>query len=680
MKLGLNHVPLKAFDIEGALYELGQLLDMIADCVYDVAQLCDRKKRLVRKPALDKARKKMSSYWIKHRHFTAEPIDQANMRREIEFVTRRHLVTATDKAANTPAFVCVNFIRELALKRLSSPDFILQHEELGLIMVAMHAENEHLTALPRVGASLPYLMAVFKAHKRSFRWITNTSNSAVSSMAKLCACLLAFLAPSVIDFCEEESNWMEDEYGVRPNLWWPTSSVGEFAASLPPNVTSVFSADITRCFELIPTDTSEHSLVAAVKFFVESAMKHRRDRSPRDSVKVTLAPRYDTLLSDIPIELLPGSAHHHVVTTSPNITDNCRHRAIMKLGLNHVPLKAFDIEGALYELGQLLDMIADCVYDVAQLCDRKKRLVRKPALDKARKKMSSYWIKHRHFTAEPIDQANMRREIEFVTRRHLVTATDKAANTPAFVCVNFIRELALKRLSSPDFILQHEELGLIMVAMHAENEHLTALPRVGASLPYLMAVFKAHKRSFRWITNTSNSAVSSMAKLCACLLAFLAPSVIDFCEEESNWMEDEYGVRPNLWWPTSSVGEFAASLPPNVTSVFSADITRCFELIPTDTSEHGLVAAVKFFVESAMKHRRDKSPRDSVKVTLSESVRMIPSWASRHLCLTDESMFFTEKEIVPVTEWCVSHSLVQLGGEVWRHLLGIPMGLACFPL
>ncbi|GBG77894.1 hypothetical protein CBR_g25826 [Chara braunii] len=315
--------------------------------------------------------------------------------------------------------------------------------------------------------------------------------------------------------------------------------------------------------------------------------------------------RYLALLSDIPTEVLPESTHQHVVTMNPDITNNYRLRTMPKQGLNHVPLKAFDIEEALYELGQLLDKIAECIDDVARLCDRKRKLVKKLALDKARKKMCSYWEKHRHIFVEPIGQANVKTEIEVLTGRFLVTAKDKAANTPTFVCDNIIREFAVKRLSSPDFVLLHEEPELIEAAIHAETEHLVVLPHAGASLPYLMAVFKAHKWSFRWITNTANSVVSSMAELCACLLCFFTPSVRELCKDRSNLMEAEYDVKPNLWWPTSSVGEIAANLATILTPEFSADITRCFELIPTDTPEHSLVVAVIFFVECAMKHKCD---------------------------------------------------------------------------
>ncbi|GBG62271.1 hypothetical protein CBR_g29879 [Chara braunii] len=390
--------------------------------------------------------------------------------------------------------------------------------------------------------------------------------------------------------------------------------------------------------------------------------------------------RYEPLLSSIPIELIPGSTHQHVVTMSPEITDNYRLRAMLKEGLNHVPLKALDIEEALYEMGQLLDRLADASVGVLQLSDRKRRLMKKLALDKARTKMSRYWNKHRHVSAEPIDQASIKKEIEFISRRFLVLATDKAANTPTYVCVNFIRELALQRLSSPDFVLLHEEPELLEAAMHAETAHLVALPRTGVNLPYLMAIFKAHKGTFRWITNTANSSVSAMAEVCACLLSFLVPSVRDFCEEKSLLMEAEYGTKPNLWWPVSSIGEFAASLPQMVSSVYTADITRCFELIPTDSSEHSLVAAVKFFVECAMAHRRDRSSRDSIKIRVTNGGSMFASWTDKHLCPPEDCMHFTEKEVVWVTEWCVSHSLVQMGGEVWKQVLGIPMGLACSPV
>ncbi|GBG77789.1 hypothetical protein CBR_g25720 [Chara braunii] len=391
------------------------------------------------------------------------------------------------------------------------------------------------------------------------------------------------------------------------------------------------------------------------------------------------AERYMQFHSEKTLELLPGAEHTHVLTLDAGITSDCRLRAMIKVGLNHIPLRAFDVDEALFELGGLLDRLIMTSHDIANLREHQRRKFKQIVLDRAKSKMNGYISRHRFISAEPIDQTSTRREIEFLTQRFLVSPTDKSANTPSFVCTNFIHVLALRRLLGPDFVMQQEDPEQLISVIKGSLIHLPALPSSHDTLPYLMTVYKAHKQSFRWITNTANTVVSPMADLCACLLRFLIPSVQSFCSEKSRAMEAEYDVRPNLWWPISSVGEFAANLPQSVYAVYTTDIMRCFETIPTDDSEHSLLTAVRFFVQTAMIYRRDRSSRDIIKVRVTAQGKMIPSWTDARLENTTEELFFTEAEVSDIS-WCLDHSLVQVGACVWKQVLGIPMGVACSPI
>ncbi|GBG87136.1 hypothetical protein CBR_g44593 [Chara braunii] len=376
------------------------------------------------------------------------------------------------------------------------------------------------------------------------------------------------------------------------------------------------------------------------------------------------AERYMRFHSEKTLELLPGAEHTHVLTLDSHITSNCRLRAIIKAGLNHIPLRAFDVDEALFELNGLLDRLIMALYDIASMGEHQRRRLRQIVLDRAKCKMDGYICRHRFITAEPIDQKSTRREIDFLTERFLVSPTDKSANTPSFVCTNFIRTLALRRLLGPDFVMQQEDPQQIISTIKASLTHLPVLPIAHDVLPYLMSVYKAHKQSFRWITNTANTVMSPMADLCACLLRFLTPSVQSFCAEKSRTLEVEYGVKPNLWWPITSVGEFAANLPQSTYTVYTVDITRCFETIPTDGSQHSLMLAVKFFVHLALIYRRDRSPRDVIKVRITARGRMIPSWIEARLENSAEELFFSEDEVNDVSRSCLDHSLIQmLGGR-----------------
>ncbi|GBG83132.1 hypothetical protein CBR_g36750 [Chara braunii] len=287
-----------------------------------------------------------------------------------------------------------------------------------------------------------------------------------------------------------------------------------------------------------------------------------------------------------------------------------------------------------------------------------------------------------HIGGEPINAVAVRSEIDWLTRTFLICPTDKAPHTPTFVCTNFIRRFALKRLSGPDFVPTTEQptQAAAWLMQEASSFAPNSCMEDKTQLPHLMTVYKVHNESFRWITNTAGSVLAPVAKICDCILKLLAIDVQTFCVKKSKLVEQEIGVRPNFWWPISSIGEFVANLPERVYAIYTGDITRCFETIPTDGSEEGLIEAVKFFVACAMEWRRERTTRDMVAISISARGSMFPDWVSSIQDRDREKLYFDEQGIIDACEWLISNGLVQMGDDVWKQVLGIPMGLACSPM
>ncbi|GBG72615.1 hypothetical protein CBR_g12188 [Chara braunii] len=310
--------------------------------------------------------------------------------------------------------------------------------------------------------------------------------------------------------------------------------------------------------------------------------------------------RYSDMRSSRSIELLRNEGCTHVITLDSSITDNPLLQEIINTGLNHIPLMALDVEEAVAELDRFLDELFASVMELRTLTESTKSFLRRIIMKKGKAKMSRYKEAHRHATAEPFEHPAVKRELDFITGRFLICPTNKAPNTPAFVCKNFIRKLAFQRLSGPEFACTDMPPAAVISRIQLELSATAALPVAPAALSYLMTVLKAHKGAFRWITNTANSIISPAPEVCACLLRFLLPLVQTFFQERSAEIKEQYGVSPNLWWAIASVGECCANLPKRIYSVFTADITRCFETIPTDDSEDSLPAAIRFYVQCAM--------------------------------------------------------------------------------
>ncbi|GBG87408.1 hypothetical protein CBR_g45465 [Chara braunii] len=107
---------------------------------------------------------------------------------------------------------------------------------------------------------------------------------------------------------------------------------------------------------------------------------------------------------------------------------------------------------------------------------------------------------------------------------------------------------------------------------------------------------------------------------------------------------------------------------------------RCFETIPTDGSEDSLSAAVRFYVQCAMRVRRERSSSHAIRIRFGGNGNPWSSWADADQPEEMGALLFKEEDICWITDWCIANSLLRMGDYVWRQVRGIPMGLACSPI
>ncbi|GBG90414.1 hypothetical protein CBR_g50661 [Chara braunii] len=356
------------------------------------------------------------------------------------------------------------------------------------------------------------------------------------------------------------------------------------------------------------------------------------------------AGRHVDFLCPASMRMLPAGRSMHIITNDTGITNNGQLQLMLNAGLNHIPMRALDEDFAMAEIEEALDCIlATSTYDV-ELSMEEEKQVKKFVMSKAKSSIPQYHSQHRHITEEPINNIPVRAEIDWLTERYLVCPTDKAPHTPTFVCVNFIRSLALERLSGPDFIALQQPPSAIEQRLAEEASAIAPFRQTDEKppLPHLMVVYKAHKESLRWITNTAGSVLSAVADECTCLLKLLAEDVQALCAGKTEAIGTEQGASPTFWWPITSIGEFVVNLPRHVSSIFTADITRCFERIPTDNSEDGLIAAIRFFVGCAMEWRRARTAWDVVAIMVSANGTLHPRWVDGQQDKDYNKLYFDE--------------------------------------
>ncbi|GBG67020.1 hypothetical protein CBR_g78799 [Chara braunii] len=208
------------------------------------------------------------------------------------------------------------------------------------------------------------------------------------------------------------------------------------------------------------------------------------------------ARRHAEFLNAATIKMLPEEGTSHVVTNDTGITNNGQLQLMLNAGLNHIPLRALDEEFALDEVEVALDKILTTRRCDEELSLGEERWVKTLVRENAKKRVKSFRTKHMHITSEPINSTAVRSEIDWLTSRYLGCPTDKAPHTPTFVCINFIRKLALQRLSGPDFIPLPDSPEQVVARLVQEAAAFTHEGHEALPLPHLMTVYKAHKQAF----------------------------------------------------------------------------------------------------------------------------------------------------------------------------------------
>ncbi|GBG91460.1 hypothetical protein CBR_g52415 [Chara braunii] len=237
--------------------------------------------------------------------------------------------------------------------------------------------------------------------------------------------------------------------------------------------------------------------------------------------------RHADFLSAATLRLLREDRYLHVITNDTGVTNNGQLQLMINSGLNHILVRALDEDFALSKVERALDEILTTPRCDEELSMEEEREVKKTVIRNVKASIRDYYVRHMYISEEPINAIAIRSEIEWLAGRFLICPTDKAANTTTFVCINFIRRLALQRLSGPDFVPVPEQPAQVAARLLKEASTIApaCLLEGRPQLPHVMTVYKAHKESFRWITNTAGSVLSPVAKLCDCLLNLLAADV-----------------------------------------------------------------------------------------------------------------------------------------------------------
>ncbi|GBG63128.1 hypothetical protein CBR_g36615 [Chara braunii] len=352
-------------------------------------------------------------------------------------------------------------------------------------------------------------------------------------------------------------------------------------------------------------------------------------------------------------------------------------RTILHFGLNHVLAARLEIEVAAREILKAFD-------EIMTLYSKEYEL-REEDLCKGRAGIKRYCFsrfveyRRRYSEAGVIDLSAhyLSHEISYITDYFFVASMDKAANTPVIMCKDLVRQVAFERLSGPDFEKLEHKLETIIGII--SNSNTSDYPLGPKKVPYLMANFKSHKSTLRWITNADQCVFSPVASLCAGALKLISEEVQKYCKEMSRTIRDLHEVDANLWWPIDSINEYVLSLPETIFTYFSTDISRCFETIPTDNSKHGLISKLSFAIKKGFAYRLKTEKDKYIRITTTNDGKTKYGWTNSNVEKPGERTIEL-KQLIEMNQWLADRNYIQFGGGIWRQKNGIPMGLPCSPI
>ena len=148
-------------------------------------------------------------------------------------------------------------------------------------------------------------------------------------------------------------------------------------------------------------------------------------------------------------------------------------------------------------------------------------------------------------------------------------------------------------------------------------------------------------------------------------------------------MFESHKLDSNFYPAASSPFEVFLNLPDQLTSVFVADITKCFEKIPVQDVPNSLQTAICWLFNLAFRGRHAATLL-YVWWSYKSGKASSPKWtkAQPPNKRSDDGVWFgfSKDRIISLSIWLATHAYTQCGDRVWLQIIGIAMGFACSPV
>ena len=276
--------------------------------------------------------------------------------------------------------------------------------------------------------------------------------------------------------------------------------------------------------------------------------------------------------------------------------------------------------------------------------------------------------------------------LQLLHTRLYISEVDKAAHQPCFTCQDFAIWTLWQRLSSPDFEpLPQQDAAALSTALNAlQHQWLPAnLEPDRLLLLSTRWTFKAHKDGYRFITNGANYTLTPLDTMVQLMSAALLKELKIWAGRQNHTIFLSKGLHTQFFPIIPDYTACLLNLPKPITSDFTADISKCFECIPIDSSRSdSLQAALRSLGSRVCSSLSGdlKGKQCGFKVTFRQSTIM-PCRAimQRIADATPLTRCFTLEQYIAMVDLLATNAITAAGGQLFRQKAGIPMGIRSSP-
>lgn len=311
----------------------------------------------------------------------------------------------------------------------------------------------------------------------------------------------------------------------------------------------------------------------------------------------------------------------HVRTTDLNIVQHPLLRSALCMGLNHIPLRPTDLKETISvatdAFARLYSMLRLYEYNL----DLAKAIDFLQGTSLAKLQGATRCNKFGFKSSGPFlfDNPVVKNELEWLLSHLFVSGLDKANNNACFMCIRHIRLQAYDRLMGEDFSpCRTGKLWALPTSIldEVKTELLQILPEAPPAfnaLPFLMASFKQHKQKYRWLTNAFQTIFTQIAKLITVASMTILESFKSWARDTIEGYRNILRCNTSIFWIVDSILQVTLNMPHQITDVYVADVTRCYESIPLE-GEDNLLDALKFIIRHAYREAAKSHPKSQTNL------------------------------------------------------------------